>query len=152
MWLIVWKTIPPSVQRHSLKLYTSKSHQDKQAFAFYFHPALVCPVWDAKDAGISEVHTHSTRQVQDPRSDTLVIAFKQLRQGTTGGSSKKVAVTSSEATTQQRTAEPPHGHLLLLTFAISSSEHMLPVLSTTPLSHLHFVVQINQDNSFSVLF
>lgn len=152
MCLIVWKTILPSVQRHSRKLYTSKSHQDKQAFAFYFHPALACPVWDVKDAGISEVHTHSTRKVQDPRSDTLVIAFKQLRQGMTGGSSKKAAVASSEANTQQRTAGQPHVHVLLLAFAISSFEHMLPVLSTMPVSHLHFVVQINQDNSFSVLF
>lgn len=75
-WLIVWKTILPSVQRHSRKLYSSKSHRDKQAFDFYFHPALVCPVWDVKDAGISEVHTHSTRKVQDPRADTLVTLFK----------------------------------------------------------------------------
>lgn len=152
MCLIVWKTILPSVQCHSRKLYTSKSHQDKQAFAFYFHPALTCPVWDVKDAGISEVHTHSTRKVQDPRSDTLVIAFKQLRQGITGGSSKKAAVASSEANTQQRAAGQPHVHVLLLAFAISSFEYMSPTLSTMPLSHLHFVVQINQDNSFSVLF
>lgn len=108
-WLIVWKTMAPSVQCHSRKLHSSKSHHDKQAFAFYFHPALVCPVRDVKDAGIPEVHTHSKRKVQDPRADTLVALFKQLRQGNdSGSSSKKVAATSSQANIQQRTAQQPH--------------------------------------------
>lgn len=144
-WLIAWKTILPSVQRHSRKLYSSKSHRDKQAFDFYFHPALVCPVWDVKDAGISEVHTHSTRKVQDPRADTLVTLFKSHSQGREWQcqQEQKSAATSSEAKTSK-------GQLSSLTHPCcclpSSLGLCYLVLPTMLLSHLHFAVQ-NQDNS-----
>lgn len=128
----------PSVQRHSRKLHTSKSHHDKQAFAFCFHPALVCPAQNVKDAGIPEVHTHSKRKVQDPRADTL---FKQLKKGMTAAAAakKQQRLHHKQISSEGRLSSLTYTWLLLaLAF-----ERVLP---TMPLLHLHFVVKINQDS------
>lgn len=147
-----------SVQHHSWKLYTSKNHWDKQAFAFYFHPILVHSVQDCEKCW----NFRGSRKQQNARSHHRHTCGS-IYIGKAGSPSSSKKGSSRDCITSQHAVQ--NSTAALHTYAVACLSYQFFRARVTcatriklstgtparPLSHLHFVLQINQDDFFSVL-